>query len=70
MDKEFYLEAYNYKYNAWLPIEIIDKLDDKIVKVRYYVFKTLFQENGTTVRQFVDMFETCTFWNTIRAIKK
>ena len=33
MNKEFYLETYNYKYNAWLPCEIIEKLDDKIVKV-------------------------------------
>ena len=60
-NKEFYLEGYNYKYNSWLPLEIIEKLDDKVVKVRYYVYKEMHDSDGTTWKQLVSTFETATF---------
>lgn len=70
MDKTFYLEAYNYKYNSWLPIEIIDKLGDNVVKVRYYVFGNKVNEDGETVRYLQTTFETCTIWKNVRKIVK
>ena len=69
MNKEFYLETYNYKYNAWLPCEIIEKLDDKIVKVRCYLFQNRINENGEKEKYLAGTFETGEFWHFIRTIK-
>ena len=69
MEKEFYLEVFNYKYNCYLPVEILDKLDDNIVKVKCYVYKNQVI-NGESVRVLGETFETCTSWKSIRAIKK
>jgi len=69
MDKTFYLEVYNYKYNSWLPIEIIDKLDDKVVKVRCYVYGKKLDDNGNTVKFLQTTIDTCVFWKHIRPIK-
>ena len=66
MDK--YLEAYNYKYNAWLPVDIIDKLSEDIVKVRYYLVKTIKNSKGE-LENVNETFETCTFWKNVRTIK-
>ena len=66
MTKEFFLETYNYKYNAWLPCEIIEKLDDKIVKARCYVFNKGIAEDGTKTLMLEKTFDTCCFWPHIR----
>ena len=69
-EKEFHLETFNYKYNSWLPVEIIDKLDEKIIKIRCYVYKDMHDKDGVTWRELVTTFETCAFWKHIRTIKK
>lgn len=68
-DKEFKFETYNYKYNAWLPCEILRKMDDNIVKIRCHVFKTKKKEDDTEEKTLVETFETCGFWKGIRSIK-
>lgn len=69
MTDKFIFEVFNYKYNIYLPAEIIGKLDDKIVKVRCYVFKDEKNEDGTTTKVLKDTFETCCFWTYIREIR-
>ena len=64
----FYLEIYNYKYNAWLPCEIIEKFDYKVVKVKCYVFQKKLNENGEEEKYLAQTFETGGFWKHIRTI--
>ena len=69
MDKEFYLEVFNYKYNAWLPCEIIKKWDDKVIKIKCYVFKKRLVD-GKEETFLDETFETSAFWKHIRNIIK
>lgn len=69
MTENFIFETFNYKYNTFIPVEIIGKLDDKVVRVRCYVFKDEKQEDGTVKKVLKETFETCTFWCYVREIK-
>ena len=69
MEKTFYLQTYNYKYNAWLPVEIIGKYDDKVIKIRTYIFVTEKQPDGTYAKVFKGTLDTGAFWTHIQEIK-
>ena len=76
MDKEQHLEVFNYKYNAWLPCDIIAKLDNSIVKIRCYVYKDsrgnviskVKKDDNSEGMVLSETFETCGFWDSIRTL--
>ena len=60
-EQDFYLEVFNWKYNTYLPVNIIGKLSESIVKIECYVF----DKEGNLKEKF----ETCCFWENIRTRK-